>query len=301
MAIQRLTTVEDYKGFLDRFDTFLLDCDGVLWHGSHVLEGILETVSFLRSHGKRLVFVTNNSTLSRANYVKKFERLGIMAEEKDIFSSSFATAVYLKNILQFPEDKRVYVVGESGITDELGAVGINCVSSADDNGVLMTHADMGTVEQDPTIGAVVCGFDINLNYRKLAKAFTYLNNKEQNAHFILTNDDSTFPAPNGVFPGTGSLAQPLIHSLKRTPLIMGKPNKPMLDCFFSNYHTDPTRTCMVGDRLDTDIAFGANGNLETLLVLTGVTTEEEAFAPSQPIKPTFMIQSFGDLVKAKDA
>ncbi|KAF9391606.1 hypothetical protein CPB97_006110 [Podila verticillata] len=298
---QKLNTVEDYKTFIDQFDTFLLDCDGVLWHGSQVLEGILDTVDFLRKNGKRLVFVTNNSTLSRANYVKKFKRLGIQATEKDIFSSAFATAVYLRNILNFPADKRAYVIGESGIVDELAAVGIETTGASADNGIVMTHAGFGNIEQDPSVGAVVCGFDLNLNYTKLAKAFTYLNNKEQGVHFILTNDDTTFPSPNGIFPGTGSLCAPLITSLKRNPLVMGKPNKPMLDCFFSNYHTDPSRTCMVGDRLDTDIDFGAQGGIATLMVLTGVSTEHEAMDPAQPIKPTYIIQSFGELAKAKDA
>ncbi|KAF9289244.1 hypothetical protein BGZ68_009729 [Mortierella alpina] len=297
---KKLTSIEDYKTFLDQYDTFLLDCDGVLWHGSHVLEGILDTVNFLRKNGKKLVFVTNNSTLSRANYVKKFERLGIQASEKDIFSSAFATAVYLRNILNFPEDKKVYVIGESGIVDELKEVGINSTGASEDNGVIMTHADFGGIKQDPSIGAVVCGFDLNLNYHKFAKAFTYLNSDE-NVHFILTNDDSTFPAPNGIYPGTGSLVQPLIFSLKRQPLVMGKPNKPMLDCFFSNYHTDPSRTCMVGDRLDTDIDFGAQGNIATLMVLTGVSTEKEAMDPEQPIKPTYIIQSFGEFAKVESA
>ncbi|KAF9958207.1 hypothetical protein BGZ70_009283 [Mortierella alpina] len=273
---KKLTSIDDYKTFLDQYDTFLLDCDGVLWHGSHVLEGILDTINFLRKNGKKLVFVTNNSTLSRANYVKKFERLGIQASEKDIFSSAFATAVYLRNILNFPEDKRVYVIGESGIVDELKEVGINSTGASEDNGVIMTHADFGTI------------------------TFTYLNSDE-NVHFILTNDDSTFPAPNGIYPGTGSLVQPLIFSLKRQPLVMGKPNKPMLDCFFSNYHTDPSRTCMVGDRLDTDIDFGAQGNIATLMVLTGVSTEKEAMDPEQPIKPTYIIQSFGEFAKVDSA
>ncbi|KAG0364724.1 hypothetical protein BGZ54_007216 [Gamsiella multidivaricata] len=241
------------------------------------------------------------ATLSRANYVKKFQKLGIEASEKDIFSSAFATAVYLKEILKFPSDQKVYVIGESGIEDELREVGIQAIGLTEDNGTMMNHSDFGQIEPDATIGAVVCGFDLNLNYRKLAKAFMYLNNKKQNIHFILTNDDSTFPAPNGIFPGTGSLAQPLIHALKRQPLVMGKPNKPMLDCFFSNYHTDPERTCMVGDRLDTDIDFGRNGNIATLMVLTGVNTEEEALDPNQPIKPSYIIQSFGDFAKAKDA
>ncbi|KAG0054541.1 hypothetical protein BGZ83_011041 [Gryganskiella cystojenkinii] len=298
---KKLTKVEEYKAFLDQYDTFLLDCDGVLWHGSHVLEGILETVHFLRKNGKKLVFVTNNSTLSRTNYVQKFQKLGIEAEEKDIFSSAFATAVYLRNILNFPKDKRAYVIGESGIVDELKAVGIESTGASEDNGKIITHADFGSIQQDPTIGAVVCGFDININYCKLAKAFTYLNNKEQGAHFILTNDDTTFPAPNGIYPGTGSLAQPLITALNRKPLVMGKPNKPMLDCFFANYHTDPARTCMVGDRLDTDIDFGVNGNIATLMVLTGVSTEAEAMDPQQPIKPTYIIQSFGEFAKVESA
>ncbi|KAG0263769.1 hypothetical protein BG011_008095 [Mortierella polycephala] len=275
---QKLSTVEDYKEFLDKYDTFMLDCDG-----------------------KKLVFVTNNSTLSRANYVKKFEKLGIQASEKDIFSSAFATAVYLRNILNFPSDKRVFVIGESGIVDELKDVGIESTGAADDSGAVMTHADFGSIEQDPTIGAVVCGFDININYIKLAKAFKYLSNPDQKVHFILTNNDTTFPAPNGIYPGTGSLVQPLITALGREPLVMGKPNKPMLDCFFSNYHTDPARTCMVGDRLDTDIDFGAQGNIATLMVLTGVSTEQEAMDPEQPIKPTYIIPSFGEFAKVEKA
>ncbi|KAF9932653.1 hypothetical protein FBU30_007650 [Linnemannia zychae] len=295
---QKLTTVEQYKAFLDKYDTFLLDCDGVLWHGSTVIDGILDTIQFLRENGKKLVFVTNNSTLSRKNYVKKFEKLGIHASEKDIFSSAFATAVYLHNILNFPKDKRVFVIGESGIVDELSAVGIESTGAHEDTGAVMGHGDFGSIEHDPTIGAVVCGFDINLNYRKLAKAYAYLS-KDQNSHFILTNADTTFPAHNGVFPGTGALVQPLISSLKREPLVMGKPNQPMLDCFFSNYHTDPARTCMVGDRLDTDIAFGNNGSIATLLVLTGVTSEEETMDPEQPIKPTYIISSFGEFAKVK--
>ncbi|KAF9436118.1 hypothetical protein BGZ76_004769 [Entomortierella beljakovae] len=293
---KKLNTVEEYRTFLDKYDTFLLDCDGVLWHSNTVISGVLDTVKFLRENGKRLVFVTNNSTLSRANYVKKFEKLGIQASEEDIFSSAFATAVYLRNVLNFPKDKRVYVIGESGIVDELNQVGIETTGSSQDNGVTMTHADFENIKDDPTIGAVVCGFDININFIKMAKAFKYLTARDD-VYFILTNDDATFPSSSGHYPGTGALAQPLVFALKRDPLIMGKPNKPMLDCFFSNYHTDPSRTCMVGDRLDTDIDFGAQGNIDTLMVLTGVSTEKEALDPEQPIKPTFIIQSFGEFGK----
>ncbi|KAG0221910.1 hypothetical protein BGW41_006418 [Actinomortierella wolfii] len=294
---KKLETVEEYKEFLDKFDTFLLDCDGVLWHGNTLIEGIKETLEYLRSQGKNIVFVTNNSTKSRANYVNKFTSLGIQASETNIFSSAFATAVYLRNILNFPADKKVYVIGESGITDELKAVGIESTGSSEDNCKHLTHADLSSFEHDHDIGAVVCGFDINVNYYKYAKAFKYLT--KEGVHFILTNDDSTFPTPNGFLPGTGSLTQPLIHSLGRQPLVMGKPNKPMLDCFFSNYHTDPSRTCMVGDRLDTDIEFGRRGGISTLMVQTGVSSEAEAMDPNQPIKPSYIIKSFGEFIKTR--
>lgn len=89
--------------------------------------------------------MTNNSTLSRANLVKKFERLGIQASEKDIFSSAFATAVYLRNILNFPADKRVYVVGESGIVDELNAVGIKTTGASVSNLFFLGRAEQAPI------------------------------------------------------------------------------------------------------------------------------------------------------------
>ncbi|XP_074561098.1 phosphoglycolate phosphatase 1A, chloroplastic-like, partial [Curcuma longa] len=118
-AAQRLQNVDD---LIDSVQTFILDCDGVVWKGDKLIEGVPETLDMLRSKGKRLVFVTNNSTKSRKQYGKKFETLGLSVSEEEIFASSFAAAAYLKSI-DFPRDKKVYVIGEDGIIKELELAG----------------------------------------------------------------------------------------------------------------------------------------------------------------------------------
>ncbi|CAK9168000.1 unnamed protein product [Ilex paraguariensis] len=108
---------------IDSVETFIFDCDGVIWKGDKLIDGVPETLDMLRSKGKRLVFVTNNSTKSRKQYGKKFETLGLNVSEEEIFASSFAAAAYLKSI-NFPKDKKVYVIGEDGILKELELAGI---------------------------------------------------------------------------------------------------------------------------------------------------------------------------------
>ena len=135
----------------------------------------------------------------------------------------------------------------------------------------------------------MCGLDTQINYTKLSKAFQYLT-RNPGCHFIATNEDSTFPVSTGLLPGAGSISAPLRFALGRDPVSTGKPAGTMLDCvkakfviksFFQNsdsimkrfpvrVHFDPKSTIMVGDRLNTDILFGKNGGLTTLLVLTGL-------------------------------
>ncbi len=155
--------------------------------------------------------------------------------------------------------------------------------------------EIESIKPDPSIGAVLFGFDINISYTKLAKAFTYLHSNPS-CHFLATNDDSTFPTGGTVYPGiiyvklddersdgvcimfvfknktflgTGALLSALSHPLGRKPKVLGKPHQTMLDVIIAQNHLDRNRTCMVGDRLNTDIEFGKLGGLKTLLVLTG--------------------------------
>ena len=179
---------------------------------------------------------------------------------------------------------------------------------------------------------MVCGLDTQINYTKLSKAFQYLT-RNPGCHFIATNEDSTFPSSAGLLPGAGSISAPLRYALGRDPVCTGKPAGTMLDCvkakfvikssfsfdpilkrFVVRVHFDPKRTIMVGDRLNTDILFGQNGGLTTLLVLTGsytvsmtqvdidlsafqlgITTEDEITGPNpSPIVPDFVTQTLGD-------
>ncbi|KAI8328982.1 HAD-like domain-containing protein [Chlamydoabsidia padenii] len=264
----KLTTPQEHNEFIDKFDNFLFDCDGVLWDGSVLIPGILEAMQKLREKGKNIYFVTNNSTTSRASFLKKFEKLGIQANLDEIFSSAFATASYLKNVLNFPQDKKVYVIGMTGITEELAQEGIQSCGAEADSGLL----DNDAIPNDPSVGAVVVGLDTQVNYKKYAKAFTYLRNNS-GIPFIATNEDTTFPIHGTLQPGAGSIAAPLITALNRRPdIVLGKPAQNMMEAIFAQYNLDKAKTCMIGDRLDTDIDFGLKGGLETLCVLTGMST-----------------------------
>ncbi|KAL8517890.1 hypothetical protein ACS0TY_009269 [Phlomoides rotata] len=123
--------LKDPDQLIDSVETFIFDCDGVIWKGDKLIDGVPETLDMLRSKGKRLVFVTNNSTKSRKQYGKKFETLGLNVTEEEIFASSFAAAAYLKSI-DFPKDKKVYVVGEDGILKELELAGIQYLGGPED-------------------------------------------------------------------------------------------------------------------------------------------------------------------------
>ncbi|MFS7936493.1 putative phosphoglycolate phosphatase [Helianthus anomalus] len=116
--------LQDADALIDSVETFIFDCDGVIWKGDKLIDGVPETLELLRSKGKRLVFVTNNSTKSRKQYGKKFETLGLNVNEEEIFASSFAAAAYLQSI-DFPKDKKVYVIGEQGILIELELAGFS--------------------------------------------------------------------------------------------------------------------------------------------------------------------------------
>ncbi|KAJ2546146.1 hypothetical protein EV175_005707 [Coemansia sp. RSA 1933] len=291
MAPKKLATRQDLQSLVDQHDTFLFDCDGVVWNGKNPIENVSAALDMLRKRGKRLIFVTNNSATSRKDYIAKFAKFGIHASVDEIFSSAYATAVYLHDVVQFSSDKKVYVIGGSGIHHELAEVGISTLGSDDTAPVDLES--LSDIHPDPNVGAVVFGIDYNISYRKLACAHTHLT-QNKDCLFIATNNDRTLPGGKYMFPGCGSLLSSLERSTQRSPLVMGKPNKPMLDCVIQKFHLDPARTCMVGDRLDTDVLFGISGGLDTLCVLTGVATEADILSPSAP-QATYYIPSIGDL------
>ncbi|KAK4123704.1 2-phosphoglycolate phosphatase [Parathielavia appendiculata] len=279
---------------------FLLDCDGVIWTGDHVFEGVPETLELLRSRGKKVVFVTNNSTKSREEYLKKFTTLGIPSNVEEIFGSAYSSAIYISRILELPAPKnKVFVLGEAGIENELRSENIPFIGGTDP--ALrrdMTPEDWKGLADgsllDPDVGCVLAGLDFHINYLKLAHALQYLR---RGAVFLATNIDSTFPMNHNFFPGAGSVgAMPLAFMTGTQPLALGKPSQAMLDAIEGKFQLDRARTCMVGDRLNTDIKFGVEGKLGgTLAVLTGVSKRADWEARDAVAVPAFYVDKLSDL------
>ncbi|KAG4211466.1 hypothetical protein ERO13_A02G108400v2 [Gossypium hirsutum] len=180
--------LENADELIASVETFIFDCDGVIWKGDKLIDGVPETLDMLRSKGKRLVFVTNNSTKSRKQYGKKFETLGLNVNEEEIFASSFAAAAYLKSI-NFPKDKKVYVIGEDGILKELELAGFQYLGGPEDGGKKIELKPGFLMEHDKDVGAVVVGFDRYFNYYKVQYG-TLCIRENPGCLFIATNRDA---------------------------------------------------------------------------------------------------------------
>jgi len=297
MPSQRLSSPEEYEKLVQDYDHWLFDCDGVIWHGDDLIDGVLDVLKLLRRKGKTVIFVTNNATKSREQFKEKFDKLGVEVHIDEIFGSAYASVAYLKYNLEFPKDKKVYILGEAGLEREMELEGIQyCGGTDPKENQFHAAMDFSAVTADPDVGAVMCGFDSKTNYHKLARAHRFLRENE-GCHFILTNDDSTFPSGDGqLYPGSGAISAPLRFALPHMPpIVIGKPNKPFMDCITQKHHLDKSRTIMVGDRLDTDILFGINGGTSTLMVLTGVNKLHEFDGEDAKIVPKYYVESLGDL------
>lgn len=147
---------------------------------------------------------------------------------------------------------------------------------------------------DPDVGVVLTGLDFHINYLKLSLAYAYL---QKGAHFFATNGDSSLPSSKWLFPGAGSVSAPLVKAMGREPKAFGKPSQAMMDAIEGKFRLDRKKTCMIGDRLNTDIAFGIEGGLGgTLAVLTGVSTRKEWEKDGAETVPSFYVDALSDLV-----
>eukprot|EP00930_Biecheleria_cincta_P033916 TRINITY_DN23471_c0_g1_i1.p1 TRINITY_DN23471_c0_g1~~TRINITY_DN23471_c0_g1_i1.p1 ORF type:complete len:424 (-),score=66.29 TRINITY_DN23471_c0_g1_i1:335-1534(-) len=302
-ALPLATKLTTPSQLLDRVDIFIFDCDGVIWRGDSLIEGIPNVLDRLRADGKKLFFVTNNSTKSRAGYKSKFTSLGLDVEPEEIFSSSFAAAAYLEQTKFKATGKKVYVIGEKGIGEELDLIGVPWIGAEADKGQEPNMGSGGKVEIDHDIGAVVVGFDRNINYYKLQYAQLCLN-EIPGCQFIATNlDRVTHLTDAQEWAGNGTMVGAMKGCTGMEPTLVGKPAPLMIDYIAEKYGiTDKSRICMVGDRLDTDIAFGRNNGLQTCLTLSGVTTEDELLdkaprkAGTEGIQPEFYVDTINDFV-----
>jgi 4-nitrophenyl phosphatase len=224
-------------------------------------------------------------------------------------SSAYAAAAYLKDVLNFPPDRKVYVLGMQGIEDELDAVGIqHCGGTDTADNKFLPALDFSTLQDeeaiDPSVAAVLCGFDMNINYVKLCKAFKHIsrkgaegevkaNEKGGGCIYMCSNDDGTFPAKGGPWPGAGALSAPLTFASRRQPMVIGKPHPSMLEAIKKSHHIEEAKSLFIGDRLDTDILFANNCKMDSLLVLTGISQPDDC--TKEDIFPTYITDSLGDL------
>jgi 4-nitrophenyl phosphatase len=235
----------------------VMDMDGVLWRGSAVLPGAPEWLAHLRTRGIPFALATNNSSKAPSDYVVKLDELGLGAvDPAQIITSGIATRSYLQS--RYPSGTPIHVVGGDGLKTLLSDAGYPL---ADDARV------------------VVVGIDFNLTYARLKQAALLIR---AGAEFIGTNADATFPMPDGLAPGAGSLLAALRTATGVEPLVMGKPNPPMFQAALAALGAAPEHTLMIGDRLDTDIQGAHAVGMKTALVLTGVTTAADLDGTASP-------------------
>ncbi len=242
---------------------WILDLDGVVWLGDTVIPGSAKAIEDLRGRGERVLFLTNNSSSSVKSYVSKMERMGIACPPEDLCTSAQAAAQLVK-----PDDIAL-VCGGEGIIEALGARGIRCVR-----------------EPEPGVTVVVAGWHRDFDFARLTAAFHAV---VAGARLIGTNDDPTYPTADGPLPGGGSIVAAIAYASGVTPEFAGKPNTAAAHLVFerlglgaSPSAEDRNALWMVGDRLTTDGQMAVTLGARFGLVLTGVTSAQEAPYTPEP-------------------
>jgi len=253
----------------------IIDMDGVLYRNRTPLEGARELLDFLKSSGIPYVLLTNNSTLTAADYKEKLLGMGMDVPEDRIVTSGMVAVNYMKNHL---EEGPVFVIGGRGLVREVERLGWSIVS--------LKEARRKWRE----VRHVMVGLDPSLTYDKLKYAVLAIRN---GATFIGTNPDTTYPAEDGLYPGAGSIIAAVKAATEVEPIVVGKPNEPAYEMVKGRLGAD--ELWMVGDRLDTDVLFAKRFGMKTVMVLTGVSTLEDV--KESEIKPDLVVPSVRELLE----
>jgi NagD protein len=248
--------------------SFLMDMDGVLVHEEHLIPGADRFIKALQGAGIPFLVLTNNSIYTPRDLAARLTRTGIELPPEALWTSALATAQFLDS--QRPEGT-AYVVGEAGLTTAL-------------------H-DVGYILNDRDPDYVVLGETRTYSFEAITKAIRLVAG---GARFIATNPDVTGPSPHGLLPATGSVAALVTKATGVRPYFVGKPNPLMMRSALRAIDAHSESTVMIGDRMDTDIVAGIEAGLQTILVLTGSTTREEA--ERFPFLPSRIVDSVADLV-----
>lgn len=250
---------------------FLLDMDGTIYLGDKLIDGAKEFLEEIKKQKKRYIFLTNNASKDKFSYVAKLKKLGIEATIEDIYSSADATINYLKKLSK----KKIFLVGNTSLENQLSSNGFEIIK-----------------ERNKKIDAVLVSFDTELTYEKLWIACDYL---QDGYDYFATHPDYVCPLENGrIMPDAGSIIELLNTCVDRRPIVIGKPEKTMIEGLIGKYKFDKKDLIMLGDRLYTDIAMGKKAEIKSCLVLSGETNLDQY--KKSDIKADFVFDSVKDIV-----
>jgi len=249
-------------------ESWLTDMDGVLVHEGEPIPGAPEFIKRLRESGKPFLILTNNSIYTARDLQARLTRMGFDVPESSIWTSALATAQFLSD--QRPGGS-AYVIGEAGLTTALHNVGYI----------------LSNMEPD----YVVLGETRSYSFTAITTAIRLILD---GARFICTNPDPTGPSAEGVLPAVGSVAALISKATNVDPYFVGKPNPMMMRSALNTIGAHSESTAMIGDRMDTDVLCGLEAGLETILVLSGISTRAEV--DRFPYRPSRVVASIADLI-----
>jgi len=248
--------------------SWLTDMDGVLVHEGQPVPGASQFVTRLRESDKPFLVLTNNSRYTARDLMARLGRMGIHVPERAIWTSALATAQFLRD--QRPGGT-AYVLGEAGLTTALHEVGY--------------------VLSDYQPDYVVLGETRTYSFEAITRAIRLING---GARFICTNPDPTGPSNEGLLPAAGSVAAMISKATGVDPYFVGKPNPMMMRSALNTIKAHSETTAMVGDRMDTDVLCGLEAGLQTILVLTGISSRADV--DRYPYRPSRVVDSVADLI-----
>ena len=262
----------DLKDAISSMKLYLFDMDGTLYIGERLFPFTKELLSAITLSGAKYLFMTNNSSKSVSDYIRKLHRLGISAQRDDFITSSQATAYYLK---KYYAGKVLYVCGTESFKQELVLEGFT------------VSDDISETE------CVVMGFDTELTFQKLHDV-SYLLLTQPDLPYIATNPDLVCPTEFGSVPDCGSVCEMIYNATGKRPVVIGKPSPLMPELAMDRWGVKKENTCVVGDRIYTDIQSGLNAGITGILVLSGETTQE--ILESSPVKPHFVLSDASQIL-----
>lgn len=251
---------------------FLFDMDGTLYLGDRLYDFTVELLETIKKSGGTYLFMTNNSSKSVEDYIKKLAKFGISATREDFITSSQATAYYLH---KYHEGQRLYVCGTQSLKAELRREGFTVTEKIDET------------------DCIVMGFDTELTFQKLHDV-SYLLLTREEIPFIATNPDLVCPTEFGSVPDCGSVCQMIYNATGKRPVVIGKPSPLMPELAMDRLGIAKEHSCVIGDRIYTDIKSGLNAGITGILVMSGETTYE--ILEASPEKPHIVMESAQEIL-----